>query len=120
MHVLAVEREPSRFVLTVETDADVGGCPSCGVAAVGHGRRRRTVADLQCFGVPARVVGLARWWRCREPACPVAVFTELHELVPPRAKVTSRASAWATDALTVDDTTVSALARHLDVEWHTC
>jgi len=68
MHVLTVEREPSRFVLTVESDADVGGCPSCGVAAVGHGRRRRTVADAPCFGVPVRVVWLARLWRCREPA----------------------------------------------------
>jgi transposase len=48
------------------------------------------------------------------------VFTEQHELVPPRAKLTSRAAAWATDALTVDDTTVSALARHLGVDWHTC
>ena len=48
------------------------------------------------------------------------VFTEQHELVPPRAKLTSRAARWATDALTVDDTTVSALARHLGVDWHTC
>ena len=48
------------------------------------------------------------------------MFTEQHELVPPRAKLTSRAAAWATDALTVDDTTVSALARHLGVDWHTC
>jgi len=63
---------------------------------------------------------LARLWRCREPACPLRVFTEQHELVPPRAKLTSRAAAWATDALTVDDTTVSALARHLGVDWHTC
>ena len=63
---------------------------------------------------------LARLWRCREPACPVGVFTERHDLVPPRAKVTTRAAAWATDALTLDDTTVSALARHLGVDWHTC
>jgi transposase len=109
-----------RVVLTVESDADVGGCPGCGVVAVGHGRRRRAVADAPCIGIPVRLVWLARLWRCREPACLVKVFTEQLELVPPRAKVTSRAAAWATDALTFDDTTVSALARHLGVDWHTC
>jgi transposase len=50
MHVLAVDRRPDRFVLTVESDADIVGCPSCGVVAVGHGRRRRVVADAPCFG----------------------------------------------------------------------
>ncbi|MDQ6934351.1 MAG: hypothetical protein M3130_03540 [Actinomycetota bacterium] len=75
---------------------------------------------LPVSGIPARLVWLARLWRCREPACLVKVFTEQHELVPPRAKVTSRAASWATDALTFDDTTVSALARHLGVDWHTC
>jgi hypothetical protein len=29
MHVLTVDRGPARFELTVESDADVGGCPSC-------------------------------------------------------------------------------------------
>jgi transposase len=72
------------------------------------------------FGVPVQLVWLARLWRCREPACRKGVFTEQHDLVPPRAKLTSRAARWATDALTVDDTTVSALARHLGVDWHTC
>jgi transposase len=33
--------------------------------------------------------------------------------------LTSRAIAWAVDALAHDDTTVSALARHLRVGWHT-
>jgi len=69
MHVLTVKRNPARFLLSVESDADVGGCPSCGVGAVGHGRRRRVVADAPCFGAPVRLVWLARLWRCREPAC---------------------------------------------------
>ena len=34
--------------------------------------------------------------------------------------LTVRAVRWATDALSYDDTTVSALARHLGVDWHTC
>jgi transposase len=33
--------------------------------------------------------------------------------------LTTRAVAWATTALSYDDTTLSALARHLGVDWHT-
>lgn len=40
----------------------------------------------------------------------VGVYTEQHDLVSPRAKLTSRATPWATDALTVNDTTVPRLA----------
>ena len=40
-------------------------------------------------------------------------------MAPPRAALTVRAVQWATDALSYDDTTVSALARHLGVAWHT-
>jgi transposase len=62
---------------------------------------------------------LKRMWRCREPACPTGVFSETHDIAPPRAVLTVRAVRWATDALAHDDTTVSALARHLGVDWHT-
>lgn len=124
MHVLDVSDEPlgagrRRLVLTVETDADVVGCPRCGVLAVGHGRRAHRAADAPCFGVPATVVWRKRIWRCPDPDCPGDTFSEVHDLIPPRAALTSRAVRWATDALARDDTTVSALARHLDVDWHT-
>ncbi len=33
--------------------------------------------------------------------------------------LTRRAVTWAADALSDDDTTVNALARRLDVDWHT-
>ena len=49
----------------------------------------------------------------------VVTFTETHELASPRALLTRRAVVWAADALADDDTTVSALARRLDVDWHT-
>jgi hypothetical protein len=42
-----------------------------------------------------------------------------NELIGSRATLTSRAVEWATDALAHDDTTVSALSRHLGVDWHT-
>jgi transposase len=117
-HVLEVQRAPERFVLTVETEDTLAGCPACGVVAVGHGRRERTVADAPAFGVPVRLRWRARIWRCPEPACQVGTFTEQQDLIAPRAKLTSRAAAWATDALTHDDTTVSALARQVGVYGH--
>jgi transposase len=120
MHVLDVRvDERDRLVVTVESDADLGGCPSCGVVAVGHGRRTHAAADAPCFGAVTVVRWRKRIWRCPEPACPVVTFSEQHDLIGARAKMTSRAIGWATDALAHDDTTVSALARHLGVDWHT-
>jgi transposase len=120
VHVLDVARDArDRLVVTVETDADIGGCPSCGVVAVGHGRRVHVAADAPCFGAVTVIRWRKRVWRCVEPACPVGTFSERHELIAPRARLTSRAVRWATDALAHDDTTVSALARHLGVDWHT-
>lgn len=119
MHVLDVRRGHRKLVITVETDADVSGCPECGVLAIGHGRRRVSAADAPCFGVPVLIVWLKRIWCCSEPDCRIDTWSEVHELIAPRAVLTSRAIGWATDALAHDDTTVSALARHLKVDWHT-
>lgn len=119
MHVLEVVREPDRFVLTVESDQDLAGCPTCGVVAVGHGRRAHRVHDAPCFAVPSVVVWRKRVWRCAESTCATQTFSENHPLAGPRAKLTARAVGWAVDALAHDDTTVSALARHLGVDWHT-
>ena len=88
--------------------------------AVGHGRRVQVLHDAPCFGRPARVRWHKRVWRCREPACPRSTWTERHSLAAPRAKLTARATAWALEALRHDDTTVSAVARHLGVAWDTC
>jgi transposase len=119
MHVLDVQRGHRKLVITVESDADTTGCPTCGVVAVGHGRRRVTAVDAPCFGLAVVLVWFKRIWRCVEPDCSTSTWTEEHELLAPRAVLTSRAVAWAVDALAHDDTTVSALARHLRVGWHT-
>jgi transposase len=119
MHVLDVQQARDRLVIMVETGAEVTGCPVCGVVATGHGRRRVQAADAPCFGMPVSIVWLKRVWRCAEADCPQQSWTETHELIAARGKLTSRAINWATDALAHDDTTVSALARHLRVGWHT-
>lgn len=76
MHVLDVQRGRGRLTVTVETEADVIGCPGCGVLAVGHGRRRVTAADAPCFGLPVLVVWLKRVWRCQEPDCVRSTWSE--------------------------------------------
>jgi len=84
MHVLDVKgRDDARLVVTVESDADVGCCPSCGVVAVGHGRRVHEVADAPCFGVPTLVRWRKRIFRCADPACEVGTFSERHALAGP-------------------------------------
>jgi transposase len=120
MHVIDVQIDDERLlVLTVESDQLEHGCPRCGVLAVGHGRRCRTLHDAPCLGRVTVLRWLIRVWRCLEPGCATTTFTEQHPIAPPRAVLTVRAVRWATDALSHDDTTVSALARHLGVAWHT-
>src|SRR5215217_5248094 len=100
MHVLAVMvDEKDRLVLTVESDQVEQGCPSCGVLAVGHGRRVHLLHDAPCFGRVTLVRWLKRIWRCREPMCTTATFSEEHDLAPARAVLTTRSVAWATAAL---------------------
>src|SRR5512133_3308800 len=120
MHVLDVEIDDQRrLVLTIESGQLVAACPACGVLAVGHGRRVRILHDAPCFARVTLLRWLVRIWRCREPLCPTTTFSETHEVASPRTVLTTRAVAWATSALSYDDTTVSALARHLGVDWHT-
>jgi transposase len=121
MHVVDVEiDDQQRLVLTIESGQMAAACPACGVMAVGHCRRVRILHDAPCFGRVTVLRWLVRIWRCRELLCPTTTVTELHELAPPRMVLTTRAVGWATSALSWDDTTVSALARQLGVDWHTC
>jgi transposase len=110
IHVIDVQIDnEQRLVLTVESDQLEHGCPGCGVLAVGHGRRCRTLHDAPCLGRVTVLRWLTRVWRCLERECATTTFTEQHPIAPPRAVLTVRAVGWATDALSHDDTTVSAL-----------
>jgi len=121
MHVIDVEiDDQQRLVLTIESGQMEAACPACGVLAVGHGRRVRVLHDAPCFARVTLLRWLVRIWRCRELRCPTQTFTEAHDIAPSRMVLTTRAVGWATSALSWDDTTVSALARQLGVDWHTC
>src|SRR5215211_893446 len=109
LHVLDVEIvDQQRLVLTIESGQLETACPSCGVLAISHGRRVRILHHAPCFGRVSVLRWLVRIWRCRESACPTGTFSEDHDVAPPRKTLTTRAVAWATNALSYDDTTVSA------------
>lgn len=70
MQVLDVDvDERGRLVLTVESGGLYAGCPSCGMPAVGHGRRVHLPHNAPCFGRVTVLRWRKRIWRCREPLC---------------------------------------------------
>ncbi len=117
--VLAAGEVGGELHLLVETTDRIGGCRSCGVVGVAHRRREHLLRDAPFGHRPVVVMRRKRVFRCDEAACPVTTFSEEHPLAGARAALTGRAISWATDALALDDTTVSALARRLGVGWHT-
>lgn len=50
--VLDVRENPDEVCITVETTADVVGCPGCGVRAPAKDRKRGDIRDLPCLGRP--------------------------------------------------------------------
>ncbi|WP_407638918.1 helix-turn-helix domain-containing protein [Actinomyces provencensis] len=94
-------------------------CPACGVQAVADGRQQRLLHDIRVFGVPVLLVWSRRTWRCRQHSCPQVSWGEETQLAPPRTHFTTRALTWAVNQLLTRDVAVSALARDLQVGWHT-
>src|SRR4029453_3455666 len=54
--------------LAVETVEDRAWCPTCGIRAVGHGRRRVKVGALPIADRLVVLVWAKRLWRCSKPA----------------------------------------------------
>lgn len=119
-HVLTAIPTKIGVRVHVETDTTVAGCPKCGVVAKLHHRRRHTVGDIPGPQGPVELVWHKRIWRCWQPLCSTATWSEGSEQIRPRAKLTVRAGVWAADRLQYDDAHVQALARQLGVDWHTC
>jgi transposase len=79
--------------LHAETTAVRTGCPDCGVMASSHDRRTVHLRDMAVTGRPCRLVWAKRIWRCREPACPRATWTEQRaDVAPARRVLTIRAA----------------------------
>lgn len=116
MTVLDIE-VGAELVVTVETTADRVGCPSCGVVARGHGRRRTRVRDLPIAGRPVQLVWAKRVWRCVEACCETATWSERHDEIVPRATLTERAARELCRRVGEDGDSVAQVARDFGVGW---
>jgi transposase len=105
--------------LQVETTADRVGCRSCGVRAVGRGRRRVEVRDLPIAGRPVGLVWAKRVWRCVESLCATATWTEQDAEIGSRASLTRRARIEICRRVGEDADSVAQVARQFGVGWHT-
>jgi transposase len=104
--------------LAMETTEDRTWCPSCGVRAVGHGRRRVVVRDLPLADRPVVLVWAKRLWRCPEPACPARTWSEESDQIAPRAVLTERARAEIARRVGPAEHSVAQAARDFGVSWH--
>ncbi len=111
--VLAVSEYAGELEQAVETTAEEGWCPACGVSARLHDRRPTWVRDLPAAGRPVTLVWVKRIWRCHEPLCSTVTWTEANDEVRPRASMTERARQEACRRVGQDGHTVAAEGRRL-------
>ena len=77
-----LEESTGEWWLAVETTEGRAWCQSCGVRAVGHGRRRVVVRDLPRADRPVVLVWSKRRGCCPEPACPARDWSEESDRSP--------------------------------------
>jgi len=122
VHVLGVEDEAG-VPLRVHVETRLGGpiaCRACGQAAWVKERPVVELADLPCFGRPARLVWHKHRWFCPDEDCPAGSFTgEDPRIAPPRGAMTDRAGRWVTEQVGRLGRTVAEVARELGCDWHT-
>lgn len=103
--------------LVVQTTADVAGCATCGVRAVGHGRRRVRVRDLPVSGRPVVLCWAKRIWRCPDPDCGTRTWSETSPAIAASGLLTVRAAAEICRSVGEDISSVAAQARRFGVSW---
>ena len=113
--VLAMIEQDGELFISVETTANVVGCGSCGVRAVGHGRSVTQIRDLPSGGRPVRLVWRKRKWICRDSDCAAKSFTEQSDLV--EDSLTRRAAAEICRKVGQDGSSVAQVAREFGVGW---
>lgn len=117
--LLAVSDHDGELEQAIETTATEVFCRGCGAQARLHDRRPTWVRDLPAAGRPVTLVWVKRVWRCKEPACTVATWTETTEVIRPRASWTERARAEACRRVGQDGHSVAQVAADFGVGWAT-
>ena len=115
----AQELVDDEWWLFIETDADVVGCPDCGVRAVGHGRRLTAVRDLPVAGHPVVLVWAKRRWRCGDPDCATRTWLETSPEIAARASLSRRTRRRIADMVNIDGDSIAHAAAVFGVGWAT-
>jgi transposase len=113
--VLASIEKDGELFISVETTADVVGCASCGVRAVGHGRSVVQVRDQPVGGRPVRLIWKKHRWLCRDPDCSTKTFTESNDLT--EGSLTTRAAREICRLVGEDGFSVAKTARDFGIGW---
>jgi transposase len=119
--VLDVTRElgGGRRVL-VESVAEEGGCPACGVlSGLIKDRPTSRVKDLPYVPVPLLVFVRKRRFVCAEVLCERRSFTETSVQLPARARVTTRLKVKVCAAVTTTNRAMSEVAKEHGIAWWT-
>jgi transposase len=117
--VLEVTETAAEVIIRIETDAELVGCPRCGVVAEAHDRMTAEYRDLAAFGRPARLVWRKRRWRCRERRCSARTWTETSTAFSARCLLTNRAGLECCLQVGLNARPVAQMARELGVCWDT-
>jgi transposase len=113
-----LEDASGEWWLAVESIEDRAWCETCGVRAIGHGRRRVVVRDLPLADRPVVLVWAKRLWRCGEPSCAARTWSEESEEIGSRAVLTERARAEIARRVGPAQHSVAQAARDFGVSWH--
>ncbi len=117
--LLAVSDLGDEIEYAIETSETVTGCPTCGVLARLHDRRRSDVRDLPAAGRAVTLVWIKRVWRCMERDCARRTWTEISEHIRPRASLSERARREACRRVGEDGDTVARVAAQYGTSWAT-
>jgi transposase len=104
-------------VVHVSTGDAVAVCPSCRSVSTSVKGWVETGPRDVALPVPSRLVWRKRRWRCREPECARASFTESISQVPSGARITARLRDAAGTAVALAGRTVTQAARDLGLSW---
>jgi transposase len=119
--VLGVEDRPGEpLFVRVEQAGARPWCHRCGGRSRVEDRDAVTLADLACFGRPARLVWHKFRLYCPDGDCEMGSWTwEDPRIALSRQVMTDRAGRWATVQVGMLGRTVNEVAKELGCDWHT-
>lgn len=115
---VALDQDENPVLALVTACEQARCCPGCGLRSQhAHSWVRTRPRDLPVAGRRTTLTWTKRRWRCRNPACARATFTESVPRIPPRARLTERAREAIGAAVADRGRTVIQAARDHEVSW---